>query len=88
VGSSDFPIKVVQRSGTVVVAENNIQPNSSGYLVNLETGDLDATNNYWHSTDAATIAAGMYDGHIVPNRGVVSYVPFLTSPVLTAGRTN
>lgn len=83
--SSDFPIKIVQRSGTFLFASNNVNPNISGYLVNLEDGDFVAEGNYWGSVDSLSISAGMYDGHLVPGRGLVDYSPFLLAAVPTAG---
>jgi hypothetical protein len=42
--------------------------------------DMDATENYWGTTDATEISARIYDFIRNPDKGVVDFVPFLTVP--------
>lgn len=42
--------------------------------------DLDVSDNYWGTTDSATIAAGVYDFYDVSTMGKLIFTPFLTTP--------
>ena len=53
---------------------------NSGYQFARGTGrDVDATENYWGTTDTEQIANGIYDDSDDPNLGVVSFSPFLSA---------
>lgn len=66
---------------------NNIYGNSATYdvamLVNA-TQAVNATNNYWGTTDDTAIRARIYDNEDDLNVGTVNFTPFLNAPDPTA----
>ncbi len=59
---------------------NNFQ-NISGYTIYWSaSSNLDATNNWWGTTDVSVINQSIHDFKNDFNLGTVSFVPFLTSP--------
>jgi hypothetical protein len=61
---------------------NNIQDNSE-YNVQLDlyaTGDVNATYNWWGTTDTNAISQKIHDNKNDFNLGTVTFVPFLTEP--------
>ena len=59
---------------------NNIL-NCSKYSLTLGSSEnLDATNNYWGTTNQTTIENSIYDHKNDPSLGTVNFTPFLTSP--------
>jgi len=80
-----FPVR--KTGNTVKVFDNNIE-NSKNYHVQLgqtQHENLDFSGNWWGSTDARTIAGGIFDRAMEPLLGKVKYEPFLTEPVKDAG---
>lgn len=80
-----FPVRKTWDS--VQVYENNFLE-SKNYQVKLgqtQYKNLDFANNWWGSTDAATIAAGFFDKRMEPLLGQVNFEPFLMAPVPDAG---
>lgn len=72
-GSADIIIKgnSFMDKGQVQV---KLEANSTGK-------DIDATNNYWNTTDPIEISSMIYDKNDDLNcPGYISYIPFLTSP--------
>jgi parallel beta-helix repeat protein len=66
-------------SASPVINYNNIQNNS--YSVYLGTSvNLDATNNWWGTTDTQAINQTIYDIKNDFNLGSVTFIPFLSSP--------
>lgn len=60
---------------------NNLQGNSN-YSIQLasgESGDLNATNNWWGTTNSQTISQSIYDSNRDFNLGTVNYAPALTA---------
>jgi hypothetical protein len=75
-----------------VIHYNNItNVGQSGYLMELSLlvndHDVDATYNWWGTTDTYTIGNLIYDGNDEGNTatGVVLYTPFRLQPVPNAG---
>lgn len=82
-----FPVR--KTGNTVKIFANNIEK-SSNYQVKLgqtQYQSLDFSNNWWGSTDAETIARGMFDRAMEPALGKVIFKPFLQQPVPDAGQT-
>jgi hypothetical protein len=48
-------------------------------LYNDGSNDIDATNNYWGTTDSANISAQVFDKMDDKNKGTVNYTPFLSA---------
>ena len=66
---------------------NNIYGNSATYDVAMRfdaTQSVNATNNYWGTTDDAAIRARIYDNEDDLNVGTVNFTPFLNTPDPTA----
>ncbi len=66
------------------VTNNNIYGNTENNLVLLNSQNLDATNNYWGTTDSQAIAQTIRDAKNDFNAGTVTYTPFLSSPSTSA----
>jgi parallel beta-helix repeat protein len=85
---NDYAFFPVRKTGaSVKVFANNID-SSKVYQVNLgqtQSEDLDFANNWWGSTDAKVIAAGLFEHAKEPTLGRVRFEPFLTAPVADAG---
>jgi parallel beta-helix repeat protein len=73
---------------TVNVSNNNIYGNSVSnfYLGAISNNispsssiNIDATNNWWGTTNQTAIGTSIYDKHDNPNLGTVNFVPYLTS---------
>lgn len=75
-------IGIFRDYGTVVVNYNNIHSNTDYDLLNYCTQDIDARNNWWGTTDEATIEAHIYHWVDDSSRGLVTFKPYLTSPTL------
>ncbi len=84
-GQAFFP---VQKSDPIVkIHDNNIE-GCKEYAVKLgvnQKEDLDYTDNWWGTADAARIDAGIYDHSKDDTLGQVKYVPFLKEPVKDCG---
>ena len=68
--------------GSLTIINNNIQENSN-YSVRLSNGmksDIDATFNWWGTTDAQAINQSIFDFKSDSTLGNVTFVPFLTAP--------
>lgn len=66
------------------VLYNNIQNNAYNFFLHQSvTGSLNATYNYWGTTDQSAISNSIYD-----NTGTVNFVPFLTAPNQQAPNVN
>jgi parallel beta-helix repeat protein len=64
----------------LTIKNNNIQDNS-GYSLYLSSAqDLNATYNWWGTTDAQSIKQKIFDFDRDFNLGKVTFVPFLTEP--------
>ena len=76
---SGFKIGILV-NGPASIKNNNIQ-NWTQYGLKLTTANnLDASNNWWGTTDAQAIAQGIYDQKNDFNLGTVNFTPFLTTP--------
>jgi len=72
-------------SGEPTINYNNIYNNTPYDVCNSNeagTPDVDATNNWWGTTDESTIQAHIYDWLDDASLGIVDYIPYLTEPVL------
>jgi hypothetical protein len=69
-------------SPSPTITFNNIQDNIeySIYLNDGSESDIDATNNWWGTSDVSSINQSIRDFKNDFNLGVVSFVPFLTEP--------
>jgi parallel beta-helix repeat protein len=72
----------IANSPTGKINYNNFQ-NNTPYNIGLGQGqssNVDATNNWWGTTDQQAISQTIYDFNNDFNLGTVNFVPFLTSP--------
>ena len=68
---------------TLVLNNSNISNKTPLELRNDNeqgTPNLDATSNWWGTTDSAEIADKIYDWFDDSTKGLVDYIPYLTSP--------
>jgi len=66
---------------------NNVYNNTIIELYNMRgegSPNLDATNNYWGTTDEVVIQAKIYDWFDDSSKGIVDYSPYLFTPDTTA----
>jgi hypothetical protein len=71
---------VVSNMPTLTVKNNNLE-NNGNYSFYLYTGNnIDATNNWWGTTDIQTIESIIWDSTFEPYDGTVSINPILTAP--------
>jgi len=68
-------------TSTTIIDHNNIYDNHPYDISNQGQMKIDATSNWWGTTDEATIQAHIYDWSDNTNYGVVIFKPYLTSPV-------
>ena len=80
----------VTGANKVSVAQSNFFQNATSTIENRTTQPITAENNYWGTTDAAQIAATLFDYYDDINFGKVSYSPLLSTtsdiPVLGPGQ--
>ena len=69
----------VTNANVLTIQHNNIVNNTTYNVENRSTKSIDATNNYWGTTDAAQIAATIYDYYDDINYGEVNYSPLLSA---------
>jgi hypothetical protein len=62
------------------VLYNNIYGNTNYNINNQEANALNATFNWWGTTDTQAISQTIYDYYDDFNLGIVTFVPFLTAP--------
>ncbi len=75
VNNFDFP----------TVIYNNFQNNSYNlFLSHLVTSNVNATYNYWGTTNQTAISKTIYDNKHDSSLGTVNFVPFLTAPNISA----
>jgi parallel beta-helix repeat protein len=71
---------VVGNAPTLTVKNNNLE-NNGNYSFYLYTGNnVDASSNWWGTTDTQTIENSIWDDTFEPYDGTVSINPILTSP--------
>jgi parallel beta-helix repeat protein len=71
---------VVGNAPALTVKNNNLE-NNGKYYVYLYTGNnIDATNNWWGTTDTQAIESSIWDRTFDPYDGNVSINPILTAP--------
>lgn len=68
---------------TGVISNNNIVANTVNSIT-ATVENVDAQNNWWGTTDTATINQTIYDSKIDYHLGTVFFVPFLTQPSASA----
>ena len=74
----------VQIKGQPIIRYNNIfnnTPYDVGNLNDALSPAVNCTNNWWGTTDEATIQAHIYDWSDDASLGIVDYIPYLTEPV-------
>ena len=80
----------IANSPLATISYNNIQ-NNTQYNVALVQGqsiNIDATNNWWGTADASVISKTIYDYYKDFNLGKVNFTPFLNSASATAPTLN
>jgi PKD repeat protein/subtilisin family serine protease len=76
---------VVVNSGSPVIQANNLEFNRGTYdLVNNTANALNASGNWWGTTDENLIGARIFDFQDDYNKGVVTFTPLLTAPDVSA----
>ena len=76
---------VVIASGAPAIHGNNMEFNRGDYdLVNNTANSINASGNWWGTTDSAVIDNRIYDFLDDYGKGQVAYTPALTGPVQTA----
>ena len=65
------------------INDNNIVGNTE-YSITTSTANIDASNNWWGTTDAPTINQTIYDGKVDPSLGNVTFEPYLLAPNTSA----
>jgi len=78
----------LQNTGMPLVIDgNNLLPCTQGWPLRFDNGpDLNATNNWWGTTDAELVAQRVYDSRLNPQgNGFVTYEPFALEPFAGAG---
>jgi hypothetical protein len=65
---------------SAVIAGNNIYGNTKYDFQNQQPTTVDATNNWWGTTDTQAISKAIYDYYDDFKIGQVTYYPYLTSP--------
>jgi parallel beta-helix repeat protein len=84
---NDYAGIVIDSSGNAVIARNNIHGNTRYAIHNANphlSTPIDATNNWWGTTDQAIIGKHIYDQNDDPALGIVSFVPYVRSPLSEA----
>jgi hypothetical protein len=76
---SGFKIGILV-NGPATVKNNNIQNWTQYGLKLASASDIDASNNWWGTTDTQAISQGIYDQKNDFNLGTVTFTPFLTAP--------
>lgn len=69
----------IATSASLSVTYNNIERNNQNIYL-ASSNNLDATNNWWGTTDTQAINQTIYDNKNDANLGTVTFVPFLTEP--------
>ena len=67
-------------TGSPKIYGNNIYNNSANIGL-MSANSIDASNNWWGTTDISAIEARIHDSADDPSLGTVFYEPFLTQPV-------
>lgn len=72
---------IVVSNAPIVTVNNNNLENNVNYSFYLYTGnDIDATSNWWGTTDTQAIESSIWDSTFEPNDGIVSINPILNGP--------
>ena len=66
--------------GSVTLRNNNIYSNYQASIVPFTSSNLDASNNWWGTTNAGAINQTILDSKIYNYVATISFVPFLTQP--------
>lgn len=74
-------IGIATTASSVLINYNNIQASSQSiYLLSGATDEVNATYNWWGTTDIQVINQTIHDFKNDFNLGVVNFIPFLTAP--------
>jgi hypothetical protein len=71
---------MVENYDAPIVRYNNLQDNSKYNFYLATSSNMDASLNWWGTSNQATINQSIYDGKINFNLGTVTFQPILTSP--------
>jgi len=69
----------ITNANTMTIDSSNFDNNSSYNIENLSTKNIIAKNNWWGTTDSATIANKIYDYYDNINYGIVNFSNYLLS---------
>jgi hypothetical protein len=61
------------------ITDNNIEDNTQNSIYLTNSGDVDASNNWWGTTDTQTISNTIHDSQSDFNLGKVNILPILTT---------
>jgi hypothetical protein len=76
---------IVINSGTPIIQDNNLEGNTGAYdIENLTTNDIQASNNWWGTTEPYPISLRIYDYDDDYNLGEVVYQPVADGPIQNA----
>jgi hypothetical protein len=65
---------------TPTILNNNIYANTNYNIYLAVSNNVNATNNWWGTTDTQSINQTIYDSKNDFNLGTVNFIPFLTEP--------
>lgn len=83
-GNQGYGIHV---DGAVKINNNEIYGNSKFDLYNEGSSELDASNNWWGTTDESEIATKIFDYFQDAKKGIVNFKPFLKEPPITMSKS-
>lgn len=78
--NNEIGISITDKFSPNIINNNIYENNESIKLSLFASRDVNATNNWWGTTDKTVIDQKIYDFYDDFNLGKVNYVPFLTAP--------
>ena len=74
VGNGNYGIRV---NGATKINNNEIYGNTKGELINDSSSEIDATNNWWGTTNEQMIINRIVDYFQDAKKGIVKFQPYL-----------
>jgi len=83
-GNQGYGIRV---DGAVKINNNEIYGNTKFDLYNEGSSEVDASNNWWGTSDESEIVTKIFDYFQDAKKGIVNFKPFLKEPPITMSRS-